>query len=109
MAEERAKEAEIDVPVVDLARVVAGVVGRVVPGMVDQIIRDAVKVEVDARIDGIVGVVDTVAELVERGAFEDVHDRIVELYARHLARVAIESGVGVGEYAKMARDAKKGE
>lgn len=115
MAENREQEGEanVDVPVVDLARIVAGVVQRVVPGMVDQIVRDTVKVEVDeqldARIDGIVGVVDTVAELVERGAFDDVHDRIVGLYARHLARVAIESGVGVGEYAKMARDAKKGE
>lgn len=99
------EKGEVDVPIVDLATIVAGVVSRVLPRAVE----DAVRAEMDRRVDGLATLLDKVVAATERGAFDDVHDRIVGLYARHLARVAIESGVGVGEYAKMARDAKKGE
>lgn len=108
MADEAVTEVgveKIDVPVVDLATIVAKVVGRVLPAMVETEVRR----EMEQRTDAIANIVDTVAEMVEVGAFDDVREMVVGLYARHLARVAIEAGVGVGEYAKMARDAKKGE
>lgn len=95
-------EDEMDVPVVDLATIVARVVGKIVPAVVE----DAVRREMDARVDGIVTLADEVHAAVEAGAFDDVHDAMMKSYARHLARLAIEGGVGMAEYAKMRREVR---
>lgn len=94
---------EVDVPVVDLATIVARVVGKIMPVMVE----DAVRREIDARVDGIVTLADEVHAAVEAGAFDDVHDAMMRSYARHLARLAIEGGVGMSEYAKMRREVRE--
>lgn len=87
--------ADEEVTMPDVATIVAAVVAKTVPHVVE---REVAK-QMDGALDGLFAVLD-------EGVMDDVKATVARVYGLHAARVAAELGVGMAEYAKIAREVK---